>query len=122
MRAYRETIDWMYAGAAALDVYADYAKLPTAQVRNVREYIPKSAVDPGRIAGMGEIIADAVAAEVHRGALDRAAGQGAGADAGGLGLSQVPADHDRWVQKTGFSEVDNNMSIDLLYRRGLGAP
>jgi NitT/TauT family transport system substrate-binding protein len=60
MRAYRETIEWMYAETAALDVYADYAKLPAAQVRNVREYIPKSAVDPDRIAGMGEIIADAV--------------------------------------------------------------
>jgi NitT/TauT family transport system substrate-binding protein len=60
MRAYRETIDWMYGEAAALDIYADYAKLPAAQVRNVRDYIPKSAVDPGRIAGMGEIIADAV--------------------------------------------------------------
>jgi NitT/TauT family transport system substrate-binding protein len=60
MRAYRETIDWMYGEAAALDVYADYAKLPAAQVRNVRDYIPKSAVDPGHIAGMGEIIADAV--------------------------------------------------------------
>jgi NitT/TauT family transport system substrate-binding protein len=60
MQAYSETIEWMYAEAAALDIYADYAKLPAAQVRNVREYIPKSAVDPGRIAGMGEIIADAV--------------------------------------------------------------
>jgi NitT/TauT family transport system substrate-binding protein len=60
MRAYRETIDWMYSEAAALDIYADYARLPTSQVRNVRDYIPKTAVDPGRIAGMEEIIADAV--------------------------------------------------------------
>jgi hypothetical protein len=30
-------------------------------VRNVRDYVPKPAVDPGRIAGMGEIVADAVA-------------------------------------------------------------
>jgi NitT/TauT family transport system substrate-binding protein len=60
MQAYRETIEWMYREAAALDVYADYARLPSAQVHNVRDYIPKSAVDPGRIAGMGEIIADAV--------------------------------------------------------------
>ena len=59
MRAYRETIEWMYAEAAALDA-CGLRQLPTAQVRNVREYIPKSAVDPGRIAGMGEIIADAV--------------------------------------------------------------
>ena len=42
------------------EIYADYAKLPVSQVRNVRDYIPKTAVDPGRIAGMGEIIADAV--------------------------------------------------------------
>jgi NitT/TauT family transport system substrate-binding protein len=61
MRAYRETIEWMYGEPAALDVYADYARLPAAQVRNVRDYVPKSAVDPGRIAGMGEIVADAVA-------------------------------------------------------------
>jgi NitT/TauT family transport system substrate-binding protein len=60
MQAYRETIDWMYSEAAALEIYADYAKLPVSQVRNVRDYIPKTAVDPGRIAGMGEIIADAV--------------------------------------------------------------
>jgi ABC-type nitrate/sulfonate/bicarbonate transport system substrate-binding protein len=60
MLAYRETIDWMYSEAAALDSYADYAKLPVSQVRNVRDYVPKTAVDPGRIAGIDEIIADAV--------------------------------------------------------------
>jgi NitT/TauT family transport system substrate-binding protein len=32
MHAYRETIDWMYGEAAALDSYADYAKLPASQV------------------------------------------------------------------------------------------
>jgi NitT/TauT family transport system substrate-binding protein len=60
LQAYRETINWMYREAAALEIYADYAKLPESQVRNVRDYIPKAAIDPGRIAGMSEIIADAV--------------------------------------------------------------
>jgi NitT/TauT family transport system substrate-binding protein len=60
LQAYRETIDWMYREAAALEIYADYARLPESQVRNVRDYIPKAAIDPGRIAGMSEIIADAV--------------------------------------------------------------
>jgi NitT/TauT family transport system substrate-binding protein len=60
LQAYRETIDWMYREAAALEIDADYARLPESQVRNVRDYIPKAAIDPGRIAGMSEIIADAV--------------------------------------------------------------
>jgi NitT/TauT family transport system substrate-binding protein len=60
LQAYRETIDWMYGEAAALEIYADYANLPESQVRNVRDYIPKAAIDPGRIAGMSEIVADAV--------------------------------------------------------------
>jgi NitT/TauT family transport system substrate-binding protein len=60
MRAYRETIDWMYSEGAALDLYADFARRPASQVRNVRDYIPKTAVDPGHIAGIDEIIADAV--------------------------------------------------------------
>jgi NitT/TauT family transport system substrate-binding protein len=60
MQAYRETIDWMYGDAAALKTYADYAKLPESQVQSVRDYIPVSAVDPGRIAGMQELITDSV--------------------------------------------------------------
>jgi NitT/TauT family transport system substrate-binding protein len=60
MAAYRETIDWMYGDDAALKVYADYAKLPESQVQSVRDYVPKTAVDPGRIAGMQELITDSV--------------------------------------------------------------
>jgi NitT/TauT family transport system substrate-binding protein len=60
MQAYRETIDWMYGDAAALKTYADYAKLPESQLQSVRDYIPVSAVDPGRIAGMQELITDSV--------------------------------------------------------------
>jgi NitT/TauT family transport system substrate-binding protein len=60
MQAYRETIEWMYREPDALALYAGYAKLPESQVRNVRDYIPRTAVDPGSIAGMSEIIADAV--------------------------------------------------------------
>jgi NitT/TauT family transport system substrate-binding protein len=44
LQAYRETIDWMYSEAAALEIYADYANLPESQVRNVRDYIPKAAI------------------------------------------------------------------------------
>jgi NitT/TauT family transport system substrate-binding protein len=59
-QAYRETIDWMYADAAALVVYKDYSGLPEAIVRRVRELIPKPAMNPDTIAGMEQIVAEAV--------------------------------------------------------------
>jgi len=60
MQAYRESIEWMYSDPAAIKTYAEFAKLPESQVASVRDYIPKTAVDPDRIAGMDELIADSV--------------------------------------------------------------
>ena len=60
MQAYRETVDWMYADAAALNVYKDYSGLPEAIVRRVRALIPKAAMHPDTIAGMDQIVAEAV--------------------------------------------------------------
>ncbi len=60
MQAYRESIDWMYSDPAAIKSYAQFTKLPESQVKSVRDYIPKTAVDPDRIAGMNEIIDDSV--------------------------------------------------------------
>ena len=59
MRAYLETIDWMYSDPAALKLYGDYSGLPAAIVRRVREFIPKDTMAPDRIVGMDQIIADA---------------------------------------------------------------
>ena len=59
-QAYRDTVDWMYADAAALAVYKDYSGLPEAIVRRVRELIPKTAMNPDTIAGMDQIVAEAV--------------------------------------------------------------
>ncbi len=59
MRAYLETIDWMYSDPAALKLYGDYSGLPDAIVRRVREFIPKDTMAPDRIVGMDQIIADA---------------------------------------------------------------
>jgi NitT/TauT family transport system substrate-binding protein len=60
LRAYRETIDWMYADPAALDAYAGYARLPVSQVADIRNFVPREAVSPDRIAGIEEVVADAV--------------------------------------------------------------
>jgi NitT/TauT family transport system substrate-binding protein len=60
MRAYRETVDWMYADEAALKHYAEFSGLPGKIVVRVREFIPKETILPERIVGMDQIIADAV--------------------------------------------------------------
>ena len=60
VQAYRETLDWMYADPAALAVYKDYSGLPDAIVRRVRDLIPKEALSPDHVAGMDQILAEAV--------------------------------------------------------------
>ena len=60
MRAYLETVDWMYADPAALKLYGEYSGLPAAVVQQVREFIPKDTMAPERVVGLDQIVADAV--------------------------------------------------------------
>lgn len=61
MKAYRETIDFMYTDAG-LKVYADWLKIPEAKARRTRDdFFPKNSIDPDRITGLNEIVKDAVA-------------------------------------------------------------
>lgn len=60
MRAYLETVDWMYANPDALKHFAAYSGLPDPIVQRVRDFIPKETMAPGQIVGMDQIIADAV--------------------------------------------------------------
>jgi NitT/TauT family transport system substrate-binding protein len=62
MRAYRETLDWMYADPQALTVYKEFSGIPESLTkRAVAEFYPKEAIDPDRIEGLDEVMADAVA-------------------------------------------------------------
>ena len=60
-RAYQETVDWMYSNPAALKQYGDYSGLPEKIVLRVRSLIPKESLAAGRVEGMDQIMADAVA-------------------------------------------------------------
>jgi NitT/TauT family transport system substrate-binding protein len=61
MKAYRETIDFMYTDAG-LKVYSDWLKIQEAKARRTRDdFFPKQAVDPDRIVGLDTIVKDAVA-------------------------------------------------------------
>ncbi len=62
MKAYRETIDWMYSDdPAALKTYADFVgiSVPTAK-RTRDDFFPKVSVDPDKVVGLDTIIPDAV--------------------------------------------------------------
>jgi NitT/TauT family transport system substrate-binding protein len=60
-RAYQETVEWMYSDPAALKHYSEYSSLPEKIVLKVRSLIPKESMAPGKIEGIDEIMADAVA-------------------------------------------------------------
>ena len=53
MKAYRETLDWMYSDPAALKLYAEFVGIPEARAQRTRdEFFPKAALDPERIVGL----------------------------------------------------------------------
>ena len=61
MAGYRETLDWLYADPAALDVYAEFAGITRAKAARTRDqFFPKSAILPDEITGLDLIIPDAI--------------------------------------------------------------
>jgi len=62
MKAYRETIDWMYSNdPAALWTYADFVAISIDMAKRTRdEFFPKAAVDPDKVVGLDTIVPDAV--------------------------------------------------------------
>jgi NitT/TauT family transport system substrate-binding protein len=62
MRGYRDSLAFIYSTPAGLAAYAAFAKLPEAAAkRALREFLPLAAVDPDRISGIDEVMADAIA-------------------------------------------------------------
>ena len=62
MKAYRETVDWMYSDdPAALKTYADFVGISLTMAKRTRdEFFPKAAVDPDKVVGLDVIVPDAV--------------------------------------------------------------
>src|SRR5262249_51223637 len=62
MKAYRETINYMYTDPNALKVYADWLKISEAKAKRTRdEFFPRAAVEPDKIVGLETSMKDAVA-------------------------------------------------------------
>jgi len=62
MRAYRETVDYMYTDPNALKVYSEWLKITEAKARRTRDdFFPRASIEPDRITGLDTIVKDAVA-------------------------------------------------------------
>lgn len=62
MTAYRETVQWMYAGDEVLKIYAEFAKTTPEAANKIRsEFFPKSLIDPDSVIGLEALMDDAVA-------------------------------------------------------------
>jgi NitT/TauT family transport system substrate-binding protein len=63
MKAYRETIDWMYSDdPVALKTYADFVGISVATAKRTRDgFFPKPSIDPDKVIGLDLIVQDAVA-------------------------------------------------------------
>ena len=62
LKAYRETVDWMYANPGALKVYAEFVGgISEVTAKRTRDdFFPKAAVDPDKVIGLDTIVPDAV--------------------------------------------------------------
>ena len=77
MKAYRETIDYMYADPAALRAYADFVGISETIAKRTRDqFFPKEAINPDRVVGLDQGGGNAVtlvpAAPLHQGAACQA--------------------------------------------------
>jgi NitT/TauT family transport system substrate-binding protein len=69
--AYRETIEWMYAGDDAPKIHADWLGITIDKAKRTRDgFFPKPALDPDCIVGLNVIVNDAVALKYVPAILD----------------------------------------------------
>jgi NitT/TauT family transport system substrate-binding protein len=62
MKAYRETVNYLYTDPNALKVYSDWLKITEAKAKRTRDdFFPRSAIEPDKITGLDTIVKDAVA-------------------------------------------------------------
>jgi NitT/TauT family transport system substrate-binding protein len=61
MKAYRETVNYLYTDPAALKVYSDWLKISEAKAKRTRDdFFPRPSIEPDKIVGLDTIVKDAV--------------------------------------------------------------
>lgn len=62
MKAYRETVNYLYTDPSALKVYSDWLKITEAKAKRTRDdFFPRPSIEPDKITGLESIVKDAVA-------------------------------------------------------------
>jgi NitT/TauT family transport system substrate-binding protein len=74
MKAYRETIDYMYSNnPQVIKDYAEFVKVPEPMAKRVRdEFFPKNILDPDKIVGLDSLMEEAVNLKFIPAALTKA--------------------------------------------------
>ncbi len=73
MKAYRETVNYLYTDPKALKVYSDWLKITEAKAKRTRDgFFPRSAIEPDKIVGLDTIVKDAVALKFTASELTKA--------------------------------------------------
>jgi NitT/TauT family transport system substrate-binding protein len=61
MKAYNETLDWMYTSPDAVPRYIAFSGLSETSVRHMlRDFIPKESLQTGKIEGLASSVQDAI--------------------------------------------------------------
>jgi NitT/TauT family transport system substrate-binding protein len=73
MKAYRETVDFMYKDPKALKIYSEWLNITEEKAKRTRdEFFPRASVEPDRIIGLDTIVKDAVALKFTANELTKA--------------------------------------------------
>jgi NitT/TauT family transport system substrate-binding protein len=73
MKAYRETVNYLYTDPGALKVYADWLKITEAKAKRTRDdFFPRQSIEPDKITGLDTIVKDAVALKFTASELTKA--------------------------------------------------
>ena len=61
MKAYRETIDFMYSDQKALEIFAEFNAIPVETAKRTRDvFFPRPSIEPDTIVGLNIVMPDAV--------------------------------------------------------------
>ena len=73
MKAYRETVNYLYTDPQALKVYSDWLKISEVKAKRTRDdFFPRASIEPDKITGLDTIVKEAVALKFTAAELTKA--------------------------------------------------